>query len=167
MPSGNVHKKLWRANIPNALVCAAGMLFFSPVVAAGIVPGYMLGNAVEPDADLIQKTRAENEMIDRFGVLGCVWFGYWTVYGWWLRKSHRRWFSHGLIVSTAIRFAYLFWWWWFLVPPMLWLDKFMLGVFIGLVVSDSVHIFSDWFLQQNGTLKRRWHLSIPKITETI
>ena len=41
------------------------------------------------------------------------------------------------------------------MPPQLWLDKFMLGVFIGLVVSDSAHIFSDMFLKQNGTLKRR------------
>ena len=79
MPDGVIHKKLWLANIPNAALAAA--LGFHPVFSAGIMAGYLLGNIVEPDLDLVQITRSEREMIDKIPFVGCLWFGYWAGYG--------------------------------------------------------------------------------------
>ena len=152
MPSGRVHRRLWITNAPNALFLAAGVFAISPLISAGVLAGYAIGDVVEPDLDMIQKTRSENVVLEKLGALGCVWFGYWAVYGCLLRRSHRDAISHAPIASTAIRFIYTFWWWWFLIPPQRWLDTLMIGVFLGLVISDSVHIIADALLSQSGGL---------------
>lgn len=81
MPSGKSHKRLWLSNIPNALLASALGFRVHPVLGAGIAAGYMLGNVVEPDLDLVQITRSEREMMDKLGFVGCAWFGYWAGYG--------------------------------------------------------------------------------------
>ena len=54
---------------------------FHNALAAGVSIGYGLGNYVECDLDMIQKTRSENEVIEKNKLFGCAWFGYWAFYG--------------------------------------------------------------------------------------
>jgi len=154
MPNGVVHRRLWVSNFPNAILATALGVRIHPVIGAGIAAGYLLGNIVEPDLDLIQKTRSENAMLDKLGAIGCVWFGYWATYGCLFRKHHRSWLSHGLFIGTIIRFAYLFLWY-SLLSPVLTIDLFMVGLLIGLAISDAVHIIADWLLTSDGKRKSK------------
>ena len=151
IPSRRVHHKLWKKNTPNALLCAAGVFFISPIISGGVLAGYLLGDVVNPDLDLEGITQAEATMFEISKPLGYLWYWYWRPYA---LLRHRHWLSHGLVISTVGRLLYLFWWAWF-IPPQRWLDIFMVGVFLGLVVSDSVHIIADILLTQAGELKRR------------
>ena len=154
MPSGYVHRRLWRANFPNAALGAALLCQYHGLAAVGVLAGYALGNIVEPDLDILDRTRSENDAIKAFGVAaGYVWIAFWLVYA--LLIPHRSRLSHGLVVSTAIRLLYLFWW-----VPLVWdtgglLWVFAFGVFLGLVISDSVHIIADKLLNNDGRLGRK------------
>ena len=74
------------------------------------------------------------------GDLGAIFVAYWMPYG--RRMKHRSFWSHSYIISTFIRMIYQFWWILFLHPVNLVLF-ILLGAYIGLCVSDGLHIWLD------------------------
>lgn len=81
MSNGPAHKRLWKANAINGALAAIGWARIAPMIGAGVVLGYGLGNYDEPDLDIIGKTRSENEVLEINELLGCAFFGYWAMYG--------------------------------------------------------------------------------------
>ncbi len=150
MPSQAPHQRLYTAAAPLAGLAAVAFIVH-PSVSVGIVAGYALGNFCDPDLDIgDKKTRAEIQMYKRSRVLGFLWWLFWLPYAKLI--PHRSFFSHSIFFSTVFRLAYMFWWIAF-IPPQRWLDALTVGVFVGLLIADSVHIFADIFLDQDGKMK--------------
>lgn len=146
MPSGQVHLSFWKSAW--FLPIAIGGAFFIPLtwastcIALGILLGYGLGYFLDPDLDMVGTTSAEGRML-KIPVLGIFMVTYWTLYGAVFRKSHRSFWTHSYVISTAIRFAYQFWFLLF-VPSMNILIGYLLaGAFVGLCISDGVHVWAD------------------------
>jgi uncharacterized metal-binding protein len=124
----------------SALACSIGAL-------AGII--------LTPDLDVDRGSRS-NHYVRKFAgvVVETLWRLYWKPYA--LLVKHRSIWSHGPILSTAIRLAYLavlpaiLWWWAGLPVPRL--ETWMLWVILGLVAADSVHALLDWFDSKLGGL---------------
>lgn len=94
------------------------ILFFST--------GLALTFYINPDLDLVENRKWS------------LWKIYWFPYGKLI--SHRSIVSHGFILSTIIRFFYLFWWTLFIdwVPI-----NFIIWMITGMIISDSVHTIMD------------------------
>jgi len=165
MPDGRTHRKIHRIFWPLP-IASAGLLFYyalpwtwpSTVMVAVIPFGYWLGNLIDPDLDLPRQTEAERQW------RACVIFLPMLIW-WWLYAilakafgGHRSFLTHAPFISTAIRMV------WFLLPFILlaYLSGVFLpsvketslavlaGVYIGLSISDLVHVIADvgllkWF----------------------
>lgn len=78
--------------------------------------------------------------------LGTLWFWCWEPYA--RLMPHRSVWSHGVLVSTAVRVVYFLWplflgWWlatgqWLALPPWFW------AWFAGVAASDTLHALMDW-----------------------
>jgi len=121
------------------------------VVAVGMsIIGGLIQRVASPDLDVDRGFYGFYLTRKYLGILGIIWEYFWKPYA--LIVHHRSWISHLPIVSTAIRFIYLFgilflinyhlfinWWdWW-------------LYLFIGMMIGDWGHIlldftpFGDWY----------------------
>ena len=150
-PSGVEHFKYWKSawflpiviaivNLIPAILTARTWEYAA--ISLGICFGYGLGYFIDPDLDLVGTTSAEGRML-KIPILGWFLVAYWTIYGAAFRKHHRSFWTHSYIVSTAIRFIYLFWWAVF-VPSMSILIGFgLIGTFVGLCISDGIHVWAD------------------------
>lgn len=116
----------------------------------GYFVGYLLfAKYIDPDADLLGITSSEWRAMRDLGVLGflIVWWmmPYAYIMKWF--GGHRG-ISHIHIVGTLTRVLWLAWlpaWLLFKqdVSLGLYTTSFFLGVFLGLSLADSVHIFLD------------------------
>jgi len=146
MPDGITHDNLWTAGrVFIALpVATVSLISINPLFSAGTVVGYWLGKYITPDMDLVGVTHNEGMMMRNLGIVGGLLVSYWTFYGFLFRGLHRHWLTHGLFISTFIRFGYMFWWmWWFGFFHNIWLSQLMLGVYYGMSSADAIHIVAD------------------------
>lgn len=147
MPNGRVHVA---ASVALAAVSAAAG---PPEWSLPLAAGALLGIPLSPDLDMQTRTVSE-----RLPLIGPVWQVLWYPYA--LAVKHRSWVSHMPVVSTAIRIGYLIlalWVVWSLgqviggwQAPTLgemfgWLldQPWFLAVFIGLALSDALHVLMD------------------------
>lgn len=160
MPDGLTHDRLWSYGQALAYPASAIFAFSSWPIAVGSVLGYWAGRFIGPDMDLVGITYGEGEMMRRFGCLGGILVSYFTFYGFVFRGSHRSFWTHGIILSTAIRFIYTFW-----IPALLmynrqWLSYSIylgaLGIFLGMCFSDFIHIIADW-ASPDTKRRNRWN----------
>ena len=125
------------------------MLFFACGWQAALACslGALAGVILTPDLDVNNGSRS-NHYVRKFAgiVVETLWRLYWKPYA--LLVKHRSIWSHGPILSTAIRLAYLgfvpagIWWWAGLpLPPV---QAWMLWGLLGLVLVDSVHGLLDF-----------------------
>ena len=151
MPNSKVHYKLWKIGWADAVCSATAFAYYYPLVSAGILVGYAFGKIDDPDLDLVGISGAEGRALRSLGPLGVVWVMYWFPYG--TLFKHRSFWTHSYVFSTAIRFVYLFWWVYWLIFKNGWYDWWTLlvsfGVFVGLVISDSIHILADRRIKSN------------------
>lgn len=123
---------LWTCGWQAALACSLGAM-------AGVIIG--------PDLDCNTGSRS-NYYLRKFAgiVVETLFRLYWKPYA--LLVKHRSIWSHGPVLSTAIRLAYLG-----LLPTALWLwaglpvprlESWMLWAILGLGLSDGVHAALDW-----------------------
>ena len=142
MPNGKRH----------AIACgivgasAFGTLLFTcgwqPALACAI--GALVGIPLTPDLDIAGKSYLFRRYFGQILEMG--WYGYWWAYK--VSIPHRSIWSHGPILSTAIRLAYLgvlptaLWLWAGLSVPRL--ETWMLWAVLGLGLSDGVHAALDW-----------------------
>lgn len=143
MPSGKVHHRLWKIGWIVEGVAFMPLLLYYPLVAIGSAIGYFLGQFIDPDLDLVGITSAEGRMLRKMPFVGGLFVAYWTLYGAIFRKQHRSFWTHSYIASTIIRFAYTFWWLLLFKSLPVWLYSVMPGVFVGMCISDGVHIWAD------------------------
>ena len=143
-----------RAHALASLTLTAGMLWAGPALPPHLLTaeqaafgalGAMSGIILSPDLDVRRRTYAENV----FGRLWWLWALIWWPYAYRIR--HRHWLSHGPIVGTLGRLAYL------LVPAWLLLSVLGQGGLIlmlvgdgrfhhfvgGLMLSDALHWLMD------------------------
>lgn len=158
MSSGLVHNKVtFVASWPVSVVVAILTLNFWYAVVAML--GCLSGIMFTPDLDLTITTRSEWLLIRRSKLIGYVWIIIWYPYAKFI--PHRSWASHYPIISTFIRVVYfsvfLFvvvglirlmfpsvsWYLWFVWDNVSY--KVYLSYLFGLVVSDTLHWFYDYF----------------------
>ena len=143
MPSGEIHYKYWKRGWTAQGLISIGLMFVQPFVALGSIVGYFLGQWLDPDLDIVGMTNAEGRML-KVPILGALAVAYWTFYGALFRRKHRSVWTHGYILSTGIRYGYSFWWLYFVIPVVYdWMMYSLIGIFIGLCLSDALHIWAD------------------------
>ena len=174
MPSGVVHDRItiwllpWVVGITYCLTRSAEMTL---IVASGyLFSGMMFG----PDLDI------NSLQYKRWGIIRGIWLPYRKFF------RHRSLFSHGLIIGTCVRLAYLLfivaalsiigvaiaqllfgfsWNWQDFVRAKLHLlawkyPQETTGLFIGLEIGAMSHSISDWV---NSHRKRRLKLKASKV----
>lgn len=128
---------------------------------------YFLGERyISPDLDLLSLSDSDGRFLRLrkvnivLGLFGLFWVILWLIYAWLINK-HRSFFSHGLIVGTVLRMAWLSipflfiinWiatlngWtideYWYQFYCEYYLIDLLLGMFFGLLLSDCIHILLD------------------------
>lgn len=144
MATGKQHDTATRiCSVPATLATIATTGEFWPGV--GVFLGFVVTLFVNPDLDIQGRTGNETYLRKQFGCLGVLWQAYWYPYA--LIIPHRGFLSHGLIIGTVVRFAYVFW------PVYLSVNQGgQVGVivhlllwwcFVGMVISDVMHLIMD------------------------
>jgi uncharacterized metal-binding protein len=158
MPSGSQHHELWQsARIPVALGLGAfsvvigaetGDAVLAVVLAVSSILGYAVGDVLTPDLDLISIDRGESRMIRSVVFLPLV--AWTTLYARIMQGmgGHRSFWSHSLLLSTLIRLCWMLFplvalLWYLGVLPSEYAALPAVGAFIGLSVSDALHIIAD------------------------
>lgn len=146
MPNGKIHYQIWNIGKLGEAILFLGLLFVYPIVAVGTLIGYWLGQFIDPDMDLVGITSGEGRMLRRFPIMGGFFVAYWTLYGAIFRGKHRSFWTHSILVSTALRFSYMFWWLYVFVVKEWkeWMVLLLLGIYLGLSLADTYHIIADW-----------------------
>jgi uncharacterized metal-binding protein len=117
----------------------------------GWLVGYGLGRWIDPDLDQIGITAAEGRMVNEIPILGTLLVGYSSIYGAVFRRHHRSFITHFPVVSTAIRAVYFFWWLYFAINVLYdYQLLFLVGVFIGLSIADTIHYVLDMVFPDIG-----------------
>ena len=174
MPDGTIHLRLWKGGLMLALpltvvtteaarqfdliyicyppLCIHGAVF----VALGVPLGYVYGAFIDPDMDIVGMTKADGRLMNKLGIIGGLLVSYWTFYGYLFRRKHRSIWTHGPVISTAIRYTYQYWCpfiYLYLTSKQLgWVVLLFIGMFIGTTLSDTIHYAAD---KISGELKRR------------
>ena len=142
MPSGARH------TLASGVVAAssgAALFLYSPEAAFWCTAGALGGVLLTPDHDL--PGNITYHYVRRYAGLpaGFLWQAVWFIYS--RLFKHRSFWSHGPIVSTAIRLLYLSL---FIAPFWMWLElpapTFTVSAgwwLLGLVLSDSCHAVLD------------------------
>jgi len=116
-----------RAHLTATLITAVAIVPYAITDERGalVLGGVMASLAINPDLDQSGST---------------PWRLYWQPYA--TLHKHRG-SSHWPVTGTAVRALYL--WWWFFILAILggWNIEWSLWAFIGLVISDAVHIALD------------------------
>ena len=123
------------------------------LLALGNMLGYYIGRYVTPDLDDPNVTYNESLAKKHFGiVIGTLFQTYWTMYS---VIPHRDEWSHTYILSSIFRWAYQFLPVFIYLPPLpVWM--LLVGCLVGMIESDSVHIWYDLnYQEKNGRLYKR------------
>ncbi len=136
MPSGRVHTL---ATISLATITVP---FMSLPLTAGVLTGCVLSPDLDVDSGYVGLAH-----LRRFPMVGPLISGLWRVFWWPYSRltPHRSHISHSIFFGTVLRVAYL-------MVPLLAMN--MMGIplalpdwfgmwFIGLCLSDGLHIFMD------------------------
>lgn len=117
------------------------------LIAFGLLIGYEMGRYITPDADIMGTTSSEGWMVSELPIVGHFLFGVLSTYGSIMRKRHRSFLTHFPFISTFIRYIFIFWWIWYEIYrsnlDWAWLIFIFIGAFIGNSVSDGIHWFLD------------------------
>jgi uncharacterized metal-binding protein len=157
MPNGRthreVHDKLFPAVVAGVAVTSISLFLggdatLENMACIWMIPmGFFLGNWLDPDLDLVVKTRLRGwKKLNPY----YIWRRGYTAFA-KLMGGHRATMTHIPFVSTALRFV------WFLLPVLI--GSFyigllsvvlqeislsvLLGVYLGLSISDSIHTGLD------------------------
>jgi len=170
-----VHDAEWKKRVAYpTIISVVGItlsLYYQEVLLAlaflGVSAGYVLGRFITPDADQLTFTRGSGLLMQKFGFFGLLIAMWFMPYAYMLkyiglggRKGHRSTMSHGIIIGTVFRLA------WLLLPAALaalWsglaipavVAWFFLGVLAGLSLSDYIHIAADFAYFPFTKRKRR------------
>lgn len=159
MPSGKIHTKIWHKLRFSSLVLGIGTLIAwkDPALSIAILPGYWFGLLVDPDWDMPAKITEAKKRWLKFPLIGAmvvVWIDMYGHFSQLFLGGHRSTLTHMPGLSTAIRLI------WLLAPALLMLfavspeltanllqrhltTSIMLGIFLGLTLSDTVHTTAD------------------------
>lgn len=153
MATGEVHAQVSLAAAA-VLIPVTLVLTWDSYAVVSIAAGCLYGIIVSPDADVIGVTIGEKLMLKYTLGIGYVWLAIWSPYA-KLCPKHRHVISHIPIISTLLRFLYL-WGVFALITPALnqelvawmysWLfvaPEMLIFFVVGTTVSDTLHWFWD------------------------
>ena len=159
MPSGKAHAEMTLAAASLTYIWAIRSGVETPVQAGAAAVGCAVGLVLTPDLDLVG-TRAD-ALIRRQGLApAIVWGLLWAPYS--ALISHRSILSHGLVLGTLLRLAYI------AVPlgimgllprP----SPLLARAVLGLLISDNLHVGADWLL---SGIKDLWEWKINSLKGT-
>lgn len=145
MPSGRAHSLATLTTAAALSLAVPAALHAGRPEIAAVVPGCLAGLLLTPDLDL--GANISREHVRRFmglsgGLFAWVWALFWMPYARIVR--HRSLLSHGLLIGTALRLAYLFALSGLFValPWLVRQPAFWWGVG-GLALADGVHVVMD------------------------
>jgi len=165
MPSGKTHDKIAiRAPFVLGAVATGAMLYFQLNPALPIIAGaatFISGWWLSPDLDI------HSEPYKRWGLLRFIWLPYRK-----LIPKHRSFFSHGILVGTLLRLAWLALWLSPIVGLLYYFDWLpltpqelltaaktyqleLLTALVGLEFGAAVHYVPDWVSTRIKRWKRR------------
>jgi len=166
MPNGKVHDSFWKKAYPLPIIitvivyilvdftlgyiapytCAKSWcLSNSLLTSIGIPFGYLLGKVITPDLDMPGITQSEWWVMRKFKIFGALFTAYWMPYGYLF--SHRSFWTHSYFISSFIRVIYQFWWI-FVINLGNFRYFILFGIYLGLCISDSIHIWLDYHYQK-------------------
>lgn len=162
MPDGATHRKATLRTTPFVIMSATlipvimGYLYDNDVLFiiattlsfVGYLVGYLVVSAfIDPDADQISLTSSEGRLMRRFGVFGFAVVWWFMPYGYFFK--HRG-VAHWHIIGTLTRVAWALWLpvTWYLLsgytfPYLPFVYMFLVSMFVGLTLADSLHIWMD------------------------
>jgi hypothetical protein len=124
------------------------------LIGLGIFVGYEFGRYCTPDWDIMGTTSSEGWMVNELPVIGHFLFGLSSAYGSAFRRWHRSFITHFPFVSTGLRHLLLFWWIWFEIYRSTghweWLIFIFIGAYVGNSISDAIHWYLDMFCSYLG-----------------
>jgi uncharacterized metal-binding protein len=149
MPSGYTHAKITKTI---AILALPAYFYFNPVIATGLEVGILLTLVVNPDNDLT------TSRLGQFKWLGFEWYKRLVSHRYGLNWNHWRkltwktlwkviFFSHTPFTGTLLRLIITLY-----VPLIvllllsalqLWLFWFIIGVYLGMGLSDTGHMLAD------------------------
>lgn len=165
MASGETHARLAIASQIPLTVLGVAALFVNASFGVGLVAGGVIGIVVTPDIDHHNRTHEEKRVYEFDRTLGIIWQWLWSGYA--LTMPHRG-ISHMPIVGTITRIVYValllkivFWVWNGAAADACYVagcsapkidslvlsiavPDFWIGLVIGWIVQDFVHIVTDW-----------------------
>lgn len=142
MPSGWIHSQISLAAA--AITYTYGLKSGdSPTLAAAAAVGCAAGVVLTPDLDVVG-IYADKRIREKAGLaVAVLWAIIWRPYSWLI--PHRSILSHGLILGTVLRLAYL------ALP--LWIVGLLPGytptmarLIAGLLISDNLHVGADFLV---------------------
>lgn len=145
MATGREHDNATRVfSVPASIATIVWTGEFWP--GASVFLGFVITLFVNPDLDIEGRTGNETWLRKNYGCLGILWQACWYIYA--LAIPHRGVLSHGALIGTVIRYLYIFW------PILLWIGTFeqprrefflgcMLWLFVGMAMSDLLHLIMD------------------------
>jgi len=167
MAPGNVHRAVWKANIPRVITLTLGVIvifhrfWWSYWFAGVLLLSYLSGKYIEPDLDQPALTVSDSSMKRDFPIVGYLMVLWWTIYAYVVFAlalitgktngylgGHRTWASHSIFPGTVLRQI------WLDIPIMVpfWIFNWdvnqsiipiVLGQFAGLAINDLLHLKYD------------------------
>ena len=146
MPNGHTHTT---ATLVAAATTPLGLLAFGASLpnAGAYALGCLAGILLTPDHDVDEGNISMFLIRRLFGrVTAWLWQAFWFPYA--IIFRHRSFWSHGPVIGTLIRLAYIGIWIvaaiaFFKLPLPSW-SPLWIWAFAGLVVSDTLHAAMDW-----------------------
>jgi uncharacterized metal-binding protein len=168
MPSGKIHKQFNDRMSGFVLMLGLGVYSITIGIANSYVSletiillvasfvGYCVGyflvaRYIDPDADQLSLTISEGRLMREVGIFGFVVVWWMMPYAYIMKwfGGHRG-VAHWHLIGTITRFMWLLWLPILLIvisgaqiPFLLWILAILSGVFIGVCVADSLHIWLD------------------------
>lgn len=132
-------------------------LIYTACITLGCITGILLSPDLDIEKGSISMAHVRNFTGNAGGIFSTLWLWYWWPYA--KAIPHRHFLSHFPVVSTIIRMIYLF------ILPIIILfimflqiengleiyktiifNLYVVFVFLGLCVSDTLHAIMDWLL---------------------
>jgi uncharacterized metal-binding protein len=153
--SGKIHNKIIEDfTIPIYLFILILFYLINPdcrysfIYAWFVKLGIYIAKIASPDVDVDNGFYGFFLIKKNFGErISKIYQWYWKPYAGIV--EHRSWVSHSFIISTTIRYIYLFWWLGILViikPEIFYYYDFFLASFLATILADGLHLLLDYIL---------------------
>ncbi len=158
MPPGFFHQNIQNACYIIAVPTSIYLTIQNPIFGIGTILGYGFGRYCGPDWDCgAIMNKNESNMIHELKPIGYLLYGISSIYGAIFIKFHRSAITHFPVLSTFIRYLFVFWWigllyYFNIIQFDWWQIWFGLGFLFGGSESDLNHWLCDKIWPESGPM---------------